>query len=151
MFRIFLFLSFYLVCSASTALFAQIYEYKDKQGVLHFTNDIMKVPTHLRDHVKKYDEIKSPPASGVKPSSGPKTASKKAKAAPETPGRLTEGHKEKDLRSLINQKRRELDQEYQNLMNEKERIAAETKTWRIRYSVRKRKSVARGKINGAQG
>jgi len=106
----------------------------------------MKVPTHLRDHVKKYDEIKSPPASGVKPSSGPKTASKKAKAAPETPGRLTEGHKEKDLRSLINQKRRELDQEYQNLMNEKERIAAETKTWRIRYSVRKRKSVARGKL-----
>lgn len=64
-------LSVFSVFSATVAL-ADLYQWQDKEGVIHITDSLEKVPDAYRDKVKVYES--APPATGEK----------KAAPAPET-------------------------------------------------------------------
>jgi hypothetical protein len=50
---------FLLLVSASSAYAADVYRWVDKNGSMHFTDDINKVPSEYRDQVKK-EEVREP-------------------------------------------------------------------------------------------
>ncbi len=49
------------VCVLAVPASAEIYQYRDARGHLHFTDDIAHVPESRRAKVKKYKELKSRP------------------------------------------------------------------------------------------
>jgi hypothetical protein len=130
----------------SAPVAAQIYKYTDKDGVIHVTNDLMKVPKDQRDHVEKIDEIKSSPPA--KPTTPPKTKPIRKKS-PSNPAKTNQAEakiNETEVKKQIEQKKKELEDEYKTLMEEKAQIDIDTKNWQKRYNTRRRKSVARGKL-----
>ncbi len=49
---------------SATAAFADLYQWQDKEGVIHITDSLEKVPDAYRDKVKVYES--APPAPGEK-------------------------------------------------------------------------------------
>lgn len=131
----------------SVPTFAQIYQYTDKDGVVRFTDDIMKVPEDQRDRVKRHKEIQSSPESQTESAEPIKPVRNKPPSSlkePEKPDKNDETLKE--IKKQIDSLKKELEEEHKALIKEKDQIAADTEKWKIRYNTRKRKSVARGKL-----
>jgi hypothetical protein len=120
----------------------EIYRYTDKDGVLRYTDDIAKVPQNMRDRVKKYEEIQSVPSTEsqtTQPADPQVTPPARKKPNPAV-------EEQKEVEKQIAQRKKELEEEYEALIKEKEILDRETRNWQIRYNTRKRKSVARGKL-----
>ena len=130
----------------SSPVAAKIYKYTDKRGVIHITNDLMKVPKDQRDHVEIIDEIQSNPPA--KPQTPPKTKPVRKKSQP-VPTKANQAEaiiSQTEAKKQIEQRKKELEDEYKILMGEKAQIDIDTKNWQKRYNTRRRKSVARGKL-----
>ena len=136
-----------VLISLSLPVFAQIYQYTDKDGVVRFTDDIMKVPEELRDRVEKYKEFQGSPESQTESSQQTEPVQKRTPPSlkkPDKPDKIDE--RQKEIKKQMDRQKKELKEEYQALMKEKDQIANDTKKWQIWYNTRKRKSVARGKL-----
>ena len=134
----------------SSPVLSQIYKYTDENGAVRFTNDIMKVPEHLRQDVKQYEEIKSRPEDQAKPPKPVKPVKSKAPASVKKSKKSEKDNKnnkvKKEIKEEIAQLRQELKDEHKALMEEKDQIAADKHMWQKRYNTRIRKQVARGKL-----
>jgi len=104
-------------------VFATIYKYVDKSGVLIFTDNIADVPVEQRENVDRIKEIKSPSSNlpakklEVKMQPSPSAVEKKEQDVPLDPNteNLTE------LQTLNVEKQR-LDQEYETLVRQRQEL-----------------------------
>jgi hypothetical protein len=101
---------------------ADIYKYRDAQGVIHYTYDLGEVPEDQRQRIKTYKEedasaIELPAGEEAsQPSQDDSTNGQEEDAPP-----IIDEQKIEEL----NQKKKELDQEFANLMEEKYKLLKE--------------------------
>lgn len=97
---------------------AEIYKYRDAQGIVRYTYDLAEVPEDQRPNVQAYDEAPaaSEPATGE--SNAPAEASEKK---PEKEDLVVDEKKIEEL----NQRKKELDAEFAGLMEEKYKLVKE--------------------------
>lgn len=98
---------------------AEYYKYRDKNGVLRFTDNMMEVPADQRQKVTTYEEVNSNPANESQPD--PQTDATddiKAESAEGEPG-LTE--------EMLRKEKAGLDETFKNLENEKARLTEAAK------------------------
>jgi chaperonin cofactor prefoldin len=113
--RIFILLGLLLMVFIVHPADADIYKYRDVQGVIRYTYDLAEVPEDQRPQVQTYEEAALAPepafeeATGNSGSDGGK-AEEKAEDAPAVD--------EKKIEEL-NQKKKKLDEEFAGLMEEK--------------------------------
>jgi hypothetical protein len=86
---------------------AEIYKYRDKNGVLRFTDNLTEVPVSQRENIEQYREIKAPAGAVEK-------APADAQPAPDPKAMEKELLSEKEI----------LDNEYQQLMEMRSSIEA---------------------------
>jgi hypothetical protein len=87
--------------------FAEIYKYRDQNGVLRFTDNLAEVPLDQREKVEQYQEIKTSVASGVETTS--------------------EDEPKQDLKALekaLLSEKEVLDQEYKDLTQTRDMLEA---------------------------
>lgn len=103
---------FLLICSAA---WATVYEWSDRQGVVHMTDDPDKVPAAYRNSVKQR-EIDTTGDLNVMPSTG------KTLPSPQTTNDLKGGHDEAWWRTRFTTMRRELAGLKENLPGKKDEL-----------------------------
>ena len=89
---------------------AEIYKYRDPNGVLRFTDNLLEVPAAQREKIEKYQEIKTPVATQEQT---PAEDSEQA-AAPDS----------KTVERELTDERELLDHEYSQLMETRKRLEA---------------------------
>jgi hypothetical protein len=117
--------------------FAQFYKYLDKQGVVRFTDDINQVPQDQRSAIRSYSESQ---AGGTSAGEAPAAAKEEKTAAPEPPAASAKAVGEgKDpiegTRAQLDALKKEVEAEYQLLVNEKGRLAKEKETKKTREEI----------------
>ena len=124
-----------LLASLSGPASAQIYKYIDKDGGVHYTDDLNQVPEAQQETAQRYaePESKSSPKAPTGPKVTPVPATPPVKKVATPPKRLSDQEKALEI-------------EYQELMAEKKRIENEIATYSKRYKTRKRKGVSRKKL-----
>ncbi len=95
---------------------AEFYKYRDKNGVLHFTDNLGEVPADQRSKIKRYQETPAVKPNPKKKHSSRRKADRSGSIRPASNKNLTPSQRliqEKDL----------LEQSYKSLMNEKMALA----------------------------
>ena len=105
-----------LVVGSSPAA-ADIYKYRDAQGVVRYTYDLAEVPEDQRPQVQTYEEAS--PTSDASPQVEEGSGDDKDKSGKEADEELVVD--EKTIEEL-NQKKKELDEEFAGLMEEKYKL-----------------------------
>ena len=101
---------------AASPAFADYYKYRDKDGVLRFTDDLGEVPAVQRPKTERYRETKPVPQPEKKPFPG---GWKKTKA----PSAVSVKKENQTPAQRLIQEQRNLDKRYSVLMNEKMALA----------------------------
>jgi len=114
-------------------VYAQIYKYIDKDGVVRYTDDITKVPEDQQATAEQYAEPESSPTSPTPPVA--------PQMPPVPPPKAAQPQKD------LSEQKQMLEKEYKDLMAEKEWIEKETAIYSKRYKTRSRKGVSRKKLN----
>lgn len=111
---------FSVVLAIGTAS-AEIYKYRDAQGVIRYTYDLGEVPENQRPGMKSYEEVSSTTEvdSGDQAEIG--TGGDDKGSPSEDPSPIVDDQKIEKL----NQKKKELDQEFAGLMEEKYKLLKE--------------------------
>lgn len=104
--------------------FAELYQYKDSEGVTHYTDNFGSIPESRRDKVKVHSEIKG--VSAVEKDKDSSNSGQKDNKDPVAGKAQTRAEKNKNDLSqkrqhLIDQ-RKELNEEYKKLEQERERL-----------------------------
>ena len=131
-------------------VFADYYKYVDKNGGIHYVDDMSKIPEEYQKDSQRYA---SPDDVG---DSGPDSAKN---SESNISGDVQDTSQEKVLNEKNNPKedkgpsksallksKKELEEEYASLMKEKEALSQSIQEWTKRYKTRRRKSVARAKL-----
>ncbi len=132
------------------AVSADYYKYVDKDGGVHYVDDMSKVPEEYQNDVHRHmvpesDGDSGPDASGDTGSKIPRDVQKAfQKEALNKKNAQKEGIK--PSKSVLSKRKKELEEEYASLMKEKEALSESIREWSKRYKTRKRKSVARAKL-----
>lgn len=84
--------------------FGEYYKYIDENGKLHFTDDLSQVPPQQRENIESFPEIISP----ILPDVAPATEEKDMNRA--------------DLRSQLENRRKNLNEEFEALKNEEKAL-----------------------------
>lgn len=101
---------------------AEIYKYKDDQGVVRYTYDLGEVPENQRPGVKTYEEeAVSPTALPTDERAGEASSDDSGNTQEENASPVVDEQKIEELK----QKKKELDQEFANLMEEKYKLIKE--------------------------
>lgn len=103
-----------------SAVTAEIYKYRDAQGVMRYTYDLAEVPEDQRPKVQTYEE--TPAAVGADP-----TSKKEEVSADTIDGDAKDGTPPVDEEKIkeLNQKKKDLDAEFAGLMEEKYKLLKE--------------------------
>ena len=117
---IFAMLMMLLVIGSSNPAAADIYKYRDAQGVVRYTYDLAEVPEDQRPQVQTYEE--APTESSASSQAGEASGDDQDKAEKKTDDDLVVD--EKTIEEL-NQKKKELDAEFAGLMEEKYKLLKE--------------------------
>ena len=104
---------------AASYAFAEYYKYRDKDGVLRFTDNLGDVPADQRPKMERYREIQSVPKSDAKTRRSRRPGAK----AQQSKGR-SENRPQTKAQGLI-QEHRDLNAIHRELMNEKMTLANE--------------------------
>jgi hypothetical protein len=101
---------------------AEIYKYRDAQGVIRYTYDLGEVPEDQRPGIKSYEEevaptVESTPSERVENASIEQADNESSEEAP----LIVDDQKIEEL----NQKKKKLDQEFADLMEEKYKLIKE--------------------------
>lgn len=110
-------LSAVLCLATAFPVSAEYYQYRDKEGNLHFTDNKGQIPAYARDQVKSYNSAK--PEKSRPEAAGQNSARKQKASAPDPntwDGQLR--IKAQELRG----ERQELQQKYERLQKEKARL-----------------------------
>lgn len=105
---------------------ADIYKYRDAQGIIRYTYDLAEVPEDQRPQVQTLEEAATGEASGT--AENPSAASEDDSASEE---KDTESKEDKELVvdeetiQDMNKRKKELDQEFAGLMEEKYKLLKE--------------------------
>ena len=123
MMRIALFSSLVLLLLAVGPAGAEIYKYRDAQGVIRYTYDLGEVPEDQRPGVKTYEEevssVGATPTAPEQEEAAPVPEPESAPGDADTP--VVDGQKIEEM----NQKKKALDQEFAGLMEEKYKLLEE--------------------------
>jgi len=119
---------------------ADYYKYVDKNGGVHYVDDMSKVPEEYQTDVHPYLLPESDGESG--PDSSGNTGSK----IPRDVQKTFQKEGIEPSKSVLSKRRNELEEEYASLMKEKEILSESIREWSKRYKTRSRKSVARAKL-----
>lgn len=140
--RNFIFIFLFLLYSPVTA-FEEYYRYVDDKGNIYYTDDLSRLPEEYRSSVRTYDKLRSDQSQNrnVSPQPAIPPADKVIKKRKTDLPKETSASKQDMKRKL-----EVLEQEYRELMKEKEIIDVEIERYTKRYKTRMRKSVARAKI-----
>ncbi len=117
------------------AVQAELYQYKDQEGVVHFTDDYGRIPEKYRSQVKTHESTEPEPEKAEQEtgrrSSNPEQAGEQEKeeaAGKESlEGSLTEGGETASLqqkREALVQKKEKLNSAYKSLAEEKKQLEA---------------------------
>lgn len=112
--KLLILLSVILFCGSASAEF---YKYYDENGNVHFTDDFNQVPKDQRDAAKGYVEAEGKPEAVQTP---PENTEKAAAPGEADKGAEYEFQKKADE---LDQRKKELADEYESLMKENERIS----------------------------
>ena len=129
---------------------ADYYKYVDKNGGVHYVDDMSKVPEEYQNDVHRHISPESNGESG--PDSSGTTGSKISRDVQKTFQKevLNKKNNQKEgikpSKSALLKREKELEEEYTSLMKEKEAISESIREWSKRYKTRRRKSVARAKL-----
>ena len=109
---------------------AQFYKYRDKQGVLRFTDDINQVPDHQIDKLHKYAESPSTAADATDPDTDGEKKAPTLGAAAKGPGSsalhlAAEKEGIDSTRARLEELKQQVDADYQALAKEKEALGKE--------------------------
>jgi hypothetical protein len=136
---------------------ADYYKYVDKNGGIHYVDDMSKVPEEYQNDVHRHIVPESSAESGPDASAntGPKIPPDVQKTfQKETSNNQKEAVNKKNTqkegikpsKSDLSKRKKELEEEYDSLMKEKEELSESIRQWSKRYKTRRRKSVARAKL-----
>jgi len=117
---------------------ADIYKYRDDQGVIRYTYDLAEVPEDQRPQVQTYEE--STPEAGAAAQTEADVASDEGNKTDEKDAGPPVVDKEKI--EELNQKKKELDKEFAGLMEEKYRLIKEKQKLAETLAGRDEKAVA---------
>ncbi len=136
--RLFILAGLLLMVLSTYPVAADIYKYRDDQGVIRYTYDLAEVPEDQRPQVQTYEEAKPETGSAVQTeeiADGDKGNNADDKAA-DTP--LVDEEKIDEL----NQRKKDLDQELADLMEEKYSLIKEKEKLAETLAGRDEKAVA---------
>ena len=142
-------LCFFLVLFPITVS-ADYYKYVDKNGGVHYVDDMSKVPEEYQDDVHRHIVPESDGESA--PDSPRNTGSKiprDVQKAFQKEAQNKENNRKEDTKpskSVLSKRKKELEEEYASLMKEKDALSELIREWSKRYRTRSRKSVARAKL-----
>ena len=93
---------------------ADIYKYRDTNGVVRYTYDLAEVPEDQRPQVRTYEETPTEPETSPQETVG-------TGADPDTPNETIDEEVVVDEKTIeeLNQRKKELDEEFAGLMEEK--------------------------------
>ena len=129
---------------------ADYYKYVDKNGGVHYVDDMSKVPEEYQNDVYRHmlpesDGESGPDSSGNTDTKIPRDVQKTfQKETLNKKNNQTEGIK--PSKSALSKRKKELEEKYASLMKEKEALSESIREWSKRYKTRSRKSVARAKL-----
>ena len=132
------------------AVSADYYKYVDKNGGIHYVDDMSMVPEEYQNDVHPQVLPESDGESG--PDSSENTGSKIPRDVQKAFQKQTLDKKNnqnkgiKPSKSVLPKSKKELEKEYASLMKEKEELSESIREWSKRYKTRSRKSVARAKL-----
>lgn len=107
--------------------FAEYYRYRDKNGVLRFTDNLAEVPADQRPEMKRYKETKTPPPAVEKRVSGKRKQGRERSTGKARKKTGEPQNKAQTQTQWLIQEQRELDKTYRKLMNEKMDLANESR------------------------
>jgi len=118
-------LSFFLLLFWGYAAFAaDIYKYRDTKGVIHYTYDLGEVPEDQRPGIKTYEE-EEPATREVQPAAGQEERSAKAAGPESNPESEDAPVVDEQKIEEMNQRKKDLDQEFADLMEKKYNLLKE--------------------------
>ena len=123
-------------------VFADYYKYVDKNGGIHYVDDMSKIPEEYQKNSQRYASPDDVGDSGSKISEDVQDTSQKKILHEKNNPKADKGPSKS---ALLNSKK-ELEEEYASLMKEKEALSQSIQEWTKRYKTRRRKSVARTKL-----
>lgn len=116
----------------SVPAIAEFYKFIDKNGNVHYTDDLSRVPENQRSSVSEYKEYKSD-------TDNEQVELQKGDIKQPFPEKKKEINNSLDKTGkLLEIKKQKLDKEYQDLMKEKEEIEKEKKNIKTEIETRKR-------------
>ncbi|MCF8024807.1 MAG: DUF4124 domain-containing protein [Desulfobacteraceae bacterium] len=104
--------------------YAELYQYKDSEGVIHYTDDFGSIPESYRNNVKIQSEIKSAPPEKKEDKESGRNQQEDSKEQSAEKSQVKEKDNKELLekrQNLINQ-RKALQEEYKQLKEERERL-----------------------------
>lgn len=104
--------------------FAELYKYKDSEGVVHYTDDLGNVPEKYRQDINTMEEIKSLPAESEtdKESESGKQKATKEKGSDQLPGDAKKEDQLSKKAEDLSARQAELREEYSQLKDEREKL-----------------------------
>ena len=135
MIRIFICATLMMIIGGLNSANAEIYKYRDAQGVVRYTYDLAEVPEDQRPKVQAYDEE---PADSEPESGESITPAKASEKEPEKEDLIVDEKKIEEL----NQRKKDLDAEFAELMEEKYKLVKEKEKLADSLAGRDTKAVA---------
>lgn len=101
----------------SSPLFGEYYKYTDKDGIVHFTDNLANVPVEQRTTADRYEEIKTP--AGL---DRDRAALKQNKQEPSHKQDVENKSKTLSRFQTLNREKKELDNAYESLVKRKQAL-----------------------------
>ncbi len=114
---------------------AEYYKYIDKDGTVHYTDDLTAVPENQRTNINEYNEIQSNGIDGQKEEK--KTKTPESSIEEKQTDRKQGTNDFSEMKKHLDRKKEALDEEYKTLMDEKEQFQEEKNKLRTRPAAKK--------------
>jgi hypothetical protein len=115
---------------------AELYMYKDKDGLTHFTDNLADVPEDQQSQVTRLRETKSPVAPEAEPVEVPSVSQEAEAAAPEPVPEANQGKKDPAVLESLRDRKKELDKERLQLEREQDNLLQKVQEMRIESNIR---------------
>lgn len=115
---------------------AELYMYKDKDGLTHFTDNLADVPEDQRSQVTRLPETKSPVVPEAEPVKEPAVSREAEAAAPEPVPEPNQEKKDPAVLESLKATKNELDKERRQLEREQDELLQKVQEMRIESYIR---------------